>query len=61
MRRTLRLVFFLFTVCCSVAFAATRLTREQYLATFVDKNLSIDATKYNAADIWTYVQTVPAK
>jgi hypothetical protein len=60
MRRTLPLALLLLTVCGSAAVAGTLLTREQYLATFADKNRSIDATKYDAAAVWTYVQDVPA-
>jgi hypothetical protein len=59
MRRTLRLAVLFLTVCGPVAIAGTLLTREQYLATFADKNQSIDATKYDATAIWTYVQAVP--
>ncbi len=59
MRRALPLALLLLTVCGSAAVAGMRLTREQYLATFADKNRRMDATKYDAAAIWTYVQDVP--
>jgi hypothetical protein len=58
MSRTLLVAVLLFTVCGSLATAATLLTREQYLATFADKNTSIDATNYDAADAWEYIQAI---
>jgi hypothetical protein len=59
MRRTLPFALILLTVYGSATVAGTLLTREQYLATFSDKNRSINVTSYDASAIWTYVQGVP--